>query len=837
MKSSRLFDRLGRLARAVRTRVTQGGPLQTTLWGLGGLLLLTLLGVAVMVLVYGSQLPSLDRVTDYQPRQPLQVFTRDGVEIAQFGTERRIFIPIQDMPQRMQDALLAIEDSRFREHSGIDFLGVARAMVANLGGGRAQGASTITQQVARNFFLSSRRTLERKIKEALLALEMERVLSKDQILELYMNQIYLGHRAYGFGAAAQTYFGKPLAELTIAECAMLAGLPQNPAYANPQTNLARAVARQHLVLGRMLDTGVISQAEHDAAMAQKLVIQSRTVVEVHADYVAEMARRAVVDQFGDQAYSKGIKVYTSLLAQDQEAAWQSLRKGLLDQDRRQAWRGPEDHEELPSADDEVAITAALKDHPDDETLRVAVVLKASPRDVQARLASGESVSLQGEGLRWAQPALSPKASEELRLDRGAIIRVMQDDKGRWAISQFPEAQAAFVSLDPGTGRVRAMVGGFDFTRQPFNHATQAWRQPGSSFKPFLFSAALEHGVMPATMISDAPLTIGDWSPQDAEAEGGVPMTMRQALAESRNLVSIRLLQLMGLRDARQWLTRFGFDLDRQPDNLTLALGAGSTTPLQQATAYAVFANGGHKVSPVVIERIVDAAGQTVFEAPPPPLLREVPLPAPPGAVPAQAPPSPADAASGPSAAASAPFFQNTLVVPGDQAVDGDRVLSQRNVFMVTSLLQEVTRTGTAARAQAELRRPDIYGKTGTTNDVFDAWFAGFQPSVVAVAWMGYDQPRSLGSRQSGAGLSLPIWIGYMNKVLKNVPVQPLEAPAGVLKVDGDWVYSEFADGSFVHGVDLEEPALAASAPASAASGPGAAAWPPFMPLPGASAAH
>jgi penicillin-binding protein 1A len=816
MKSSSLLARLGHLARVAQHHLRQASPRQTVLWGLLGLLVLAALGLGATLLVYSTQLPSLDRVTDYQPRQPLQVFTRDGVEIAQFGAERRIFIPITDIPQRMQDAVLAIEDSRFREHSGIDFLGVARALVSNLGGGRAQGASTITQQVARNFFLSSRRTLERKLKEALLALEMERALSKDQILELYMNQIYLGHRAYGFGAAAQVYFGKPLAELNIAESAMLAGLPQNPSYANPQTNLARAVARQHLVLGRMLDTGVITQAEYDTALAQKLVIQSRNVVEVHAEYVAEMARRAVVEQFGDQAYSKGIKVYTSLLAQDQEAAWQSLRKGLLDQDRRQAWRGPEDREDLPAADDEVAITAAFKEHPDDDMLRVAIVLQAGPKEVQLRLASGESVTLQGEGLRWAQPALSPKASDELRLDRGAIVRVLQDDKGRWAISQFPQAQAAFVALDPGTGRVRAMVGGFDFTRQPFNHATQAWRQPGSSFKPFLFSSALEHGVMPATMISDAPLTIGNWSPQDAEAEGGVPMTMRQALAESRNLVSIRLLQLVGLKDARQWMSRFGFELDRQPDNLTLALGAGSTTPLQLASAYAVFANGGHKVSPVVIERIVDAAGNTVFEAPPAPLLREVPLPAPPAAL------MPADTASAP-----APFFQDTLVVPGDQAVDGDRVLSQRNVFMVTSLLQEVTRSGTAARAQAELRRPDIYGKTGTTNDVFDAWFAGFQPSVVAVAWMGYDQPRSLGSRQSGAGLSLPIWLGYMKTVLKNVPVQTLTPPPGVSQVDGDWVYNEFTDGSYVRGVDLE-PAPEPAAPASGL-------WPPFRPLPGASA--
>ncbi|HNB47128.1 MAG TPA: penicillin-binding transpeptidase domain-containing protein, partial [Burkholderiaceae bacterium] len=615
--------------------------------------------------------------------------------------------------------------------------------------------------------------------------------SKDQILELYMNQIYLGQRSYGFGAAAQVYFGKTLDRLTVAEAAMLAGLPQNPAYANPITNLERATTRQRVVLQRMLVTGKITPAEHDAARAEKLVIRSKLFTAVHAEHVAEMARRAVFERYGERAYTEGFKVTTSLVAADQQAAWTALRRGILEHDRRQAWRGPEDHEELPAdaPAGSAAVAQALKDHRDDDELRLAIVLQVSAKEVSAQLASGEVVSVSGDGLRWAQAGLGPKATKPLLITRGSILRLVSvpgkvakpgaaPAPATWSISQWPEVQGALVALDTGTGRVRALVGGFDFTRQPFNHVTQAWRQPGSSFKPFLYSAVLEHGVMPATIINDAPLenanVEGAWNPQNYDGEFAGPLTLRQALAKSKNLVSVRLLRHIGVTQARAWAERFGFDPAKQPDNLTLALGAGSTTPMQMAGAYAVLANGGYKVAPQVIERITDAQGKVVFEAPPAPPLSEE-----------------------------------------------QRVLPARNVFVTDQLLQEVTRSGTAARAQAQLKRTDVYGKTGTTNDAVDAWFAGFQPSVVAVVWLGYDEPRSLGSKETGGGLALPIWISYMERALRGVEPAPLPLPGGVLDVGGDWRYAEFVEGGYVRSIGLD----GADAVGEAASAPPSAGTP------------
>ncbi len=724
----------------------------TALWACLGLGLVGSLLVAVAAAWYYPNLPDLDKVTRYQPQQAMQVFTSDGVEIAQFGAERRVFMPIAQIPRQLQDAVLAIEDARFREHSGIDPIGVLRAVVANLTGGRRQGASTITQQVARNFFLSNRKTAERKLKEAMLALKIEQSLTKDQILELYLNQIYLGHRAYGFGAAAQVYFGKPLAQLSLAEMAMLAGLPQNPAYANPITNLERATRRQQLVLGRMRSVGAITEAQFAQATGEKLAIRSPLQVPVHAEYVAEMARLAVFERYGQQAYSQGIQVTTSLISTDQQAAYAALRKGVLAFDRKQPYRGPEEWEELPSdpAEEDAAAALALKDYSDDEDLRVAIVLLASPQAVVARLATGETLQISGEGLRWAQAALSPKATAPLAIKRGAILRVQHlEGKTGWAISQWPEVQSALVALTPTTGRVRALVGGFDFSTQQFNHVTQGWRQPGSSFKPFLYSAAIDQGVMPSTVVNDGPLNLPGvdggpgWNPQNDDGQflGAIPL--RTALAKSRNLVSVRLVQMLGVQPAREWAARFGFDIAKQPANLTLALGAGSTTPLQLASAYGVLANGGHVLPPVVIERITDAQGKVLFEAPPPPVLADL-----------------------------------------------EPAVPERNLFITNSLLQTVTSSGTAAKAQATLKRPDLYGKTGTTNDSVDAWFAGFQPSVVAVVWTGFDTPRSLG-RESGGSVSLPIWIDYMGRALKNLPPAPFAPPASVMRdALDDWTYTD-----------------------------------------------
>ena len=763
-----------------------------------GVLGAAMLGVALLagsIAWYGPRLPSLDPVTTYQPRQPLQVFTADGVEIAQFGSERRQFVPIDKIPLQMQQAVLAVEDARFYSHSGIDLKGLARAVLAQFTGGLRQGASTITQQVARTFFLSQRFTPERKIKEALLALEIERRLSKPQILELYMNQIYLGGRSYGFAAAAEAYFGKPLSALSLAESAMLAGLPQNPAFANPVTNFDRATQRQRIVLARMVTTGVITPEQQAAARAEVLKLRTASQQVLHAEHVAEMARRLVVERFGTEAYSQGLRVHTSLRAADQQAAWAAVRKGVLAYDSRQAWRGPEDTEDLPAANSpnlEAAAAQALKDYRDDEDLRVAIVLRASPKELLAQLATGERVTVKGDGLRLGQSGLTGKGDPDLAIGPGAIVRLVRDaPRGNappaWRLTQWPEVQAGLVAMDAATGRVRALVGGFDFTRQPFNHVTQAQRQPGSSFKPFLYSAALEAGVMPATVVNDAPFVSPDgWAPQNSDGQFDGPMTLRQALARSKNLVSIRVLQQVGVGAARRWAERFGFAPTSQPDNLTLALGAGSASPMRLAQAYGVLANGGWAVSPVVIERITDATGKVLFEAPPPP---------------------PQDAAQ--------------------------RVVPERNVFITNSLLNDVTRVGTAARAQGQMGRGDVYGKTGTTNDAVDAWFGGFQAGfeggvgkgIVAVVWLGHDDPQSLGTRESGGGLALPVWIDYMAQALKGVPVAPPPtASEGVVQRDGDWVYAEFGDGGGVTSIGLDEPtpaglAASAAAAASAAMGP------------------
>ena len=699
-------------------------------------------------------LPPIDRIVNYQPKLPLQVLTADGVEIAQFGSERREYVPLARTPKRLQDAVLAVEDARFREHNGIDPRGMARAALAMLTGGRTQGASTITQQLVRTMLLTRERTVERKAKEILLAFKVEEALSKDRILEIYLNEIFLGQRAYGFASASKTYFGKPMEQLSIAEAAMLAGLPQNPYYANPVTNFERATARQRLVLERMRAVGAITEQQLASARAEKLVIREPGERSVEAGHVAEMARRAVVDRFGTEAYVSGIRVTTSLRAADQRAAVAAVQRGVMALEARSPWRGPEEQIELPKVDGvglDSAIADGLKDVREDDMLRVAVVLSASPKSVLVQLANGERLTIQGAGLRPVASGLSTKAKPALKIQRGSVVRAMASGK-TWTLTQWPEAEAALVALDPATGRVRALVGGFDFARQPFNHVTQGWRQPGSAIKPLLVSAALEARVMPATVVDDLPFTAANgWSPGNSGGNALGPITVRQALAKSSNLVSVRLLQHTGTQAARDWTGRFGLDPARQPDNLTLALGTGLVTPLQMAQAYGTLANGGWKVEPVVIEKITDAQGKVLFEAPPP-----------------------------------APLTEDNRAIPA------------RNVYVMNSLLADVTRVGTAARAQAALKRPDIYGKTGTTNDVVDAWFAGYQPTLATVVWLGHDKPRSLGDHESGGRLALPIWTDYMASALKGVPVaSPGAPPAGLIREHDDWLYSEWQNGGAV----------------------------------------
>ena len=756
-----------------------------TLLVVGGVLVLGALLLALMLAWYSFDLPDLDKATEYRPRQHLVVLAGDGPEIAQFGSERRVFVPIATMPQALKDAVVATEDAGFYEHNGISWRGMARAAVSNLSGGSPQGASTLTQQVARTMFLSTRRTVERKLKEALIARRLENKLTKDEILELYLNQVYVGTRAYGMGAAAETYFGKPLAALNLAEVAMIAGLPQNPIYANPFANEAAAVRRQRWVLQRMLRTDKIDQTAHDAAVATKLTYRRTRGPDVPAQHVAEMARRAVFEQLGERAYTEGIRVFTSIRADEQRAAHAALRKALIAHERRQPWRGPEDQETLPAdaTEAERAAGLALRDQRDDDDLRVGIVMAASARELQVKLASGDTVTVAGEGLRLVRAALQPQAPAALAVKRGAVLRLQATPapKGAvsWSVVQWPEADGAYVSLDPATGRVRALVGGFSFSRGPFNRATQARRQPGSSFKPFLYATAFEHGVMPETLVDDLPLRTDDggipnWNPGNSDGKFDGPMSVRDGLVRSKNLVSIRILQRIGLPAAREGIARFGFDMKRQPVDLTLALGTGSVTPMEMAAAYGVFANGGHRVTPVLIERIVAADGKVLFEAPPAAALDEA-----------------------------------TRVVPPS------------TVFLANSLMRDVTARGTAARAQATLQRPDLYGKTGTTNDAVDAWFGGWAPGVVGVAWIGHDEPRSLGERESGGGLALPVWIEAMARALRGVPVQGQEPPESVVSVGNDWRLFEYAGGGFIGAIgsvaEATTPAAAASAPAQAAS--------------------
>jgi len=745
----------------------------TLAWISGFVACAVLAALIVSVVVVSQQLPELDEITHYQPRQPLEIVTREGIELAQFGPERRRFMPVGEFPDSLKNALIATEDADFYKHSGISLKGILRAAVSNVFRHHRQGASTITQQVARNFFLSRKQTLSRKFAEALLAMKIERHLSKDQILELYMNQIYLGQHAYGFEAASLTYFGKPSKQLTPAEAAMLAGLPKNPAGADPADHFEKAKARQLVVLMRMHETGVLDDAKWEEAKKQPLKITGHWSPPVSAEFLAEMVRQQVVQRFGEAAYSQGLKVTTSLVSSDQAAAQAAVRKGVIDFDRRQAWRGPEDNEDLPDTDADIdtAAAAALHDHADDDDLRVAVVTHASPKEIVAVLASGETLHLTGDALRGPGilAALKPKAPEELAIERGAIIRVMRtgDDKSyksEWRVTQWPDVQGALVSLDSATGQVRALVGGFDFSHSQFNHVTSAWRQPGSSFKTFIYSAGLEHGIMPATQIMDAPINIDDsltggrhWDPHDDDEPLMGPISLRSALAKSKNLVSIRVVQNLGINTVRNWAGQFGLDASKQPDNLTLALGAGSVTPMQMARAYAAFANGGYGVLPRFIEKITDAQGKVLFEAP----------------------------------ALSDPPSEDTRIIPA------------RNAFVTASLLNEVTRSGTAAKAQSTLKRTDLYGKTGTTNDSVDTWFAGFQPKITTIVWMGRDDNTSLGAREFGATLALPIWIDYMRAALKNEPVRMLQPPGGVQEAQGDWLYDEFVGGGYISYLGME----------------------------------
>ena len=724
-------------------------------WSLGLLaagLVAGLLVVAVALAMAYPQLPDVSDLADYKPKLSMRVFSVEGKQIGEFGEERRNLTPFKDIPQVMVNAVLAIEDARFYQHGGLDYIGLLRASLANLGRAKSQGASTITMQVARNVYLSSEKTFTRKIYEILLTFKLEHLLSKDQILEIYLNQIYLGQRAYGFAAASETYFGKPLQNISVAEAAMLAGLPKAPSAYNPINNPKRARARQLYIIERMLDNGFITKEQAEAAKREELKIRTASTVQhTHAEYVAEMARQLMFAQYGPEIYTRGLHVHTTIRAEDQEVAYQALRRGILDYELRQHYRGPEKFINLPAnaAEAEDLIDDALIDAGDKGDLLAAVVVEASAKKVRVARHNSEFIEITGDGLKPVQSGLSDKAPPNLKLRPGALVRIAKGAKG-WEITQLPEVEGAFVAIDPRDGAIRSLVGGFDFEKNKFNHVTQAWRQPGSSFKPFIYSAALEKGFTPSTVVNDAPLFFDAsvtgsqaWEPKNYDGKFEGPMSLRTGLAKSKNMVSIRVLQSIGAPYAQQWITRFGFEAERHPPYLTMALGAGSVTPLQMAVGYSVFANGGYRVNPYLITKVTDAMGKVLS--------------------------------------------QYTPIEQEESA----RAIEPRNAFLMKSLLQEVTRSGTAAKAQATLKRPDLYGKTGTTNDSMDAWFAGYQPTLTAVTWIGYDTPRKLGERETGGGLSLPVWISYMQHALKGVPVQEMPAPAGVLNEGGEWYFREF----------------------------------------------
>lgn len=722
-------------------------PNRWWLFPVAALAILVLAGTLFMgfaVAVTYPKLPSLDALTQYSPKLPLRIFSADGELIGEFGEERRAVVRLQEVPVGLRQAIIAAEDERFYVHGGIDYLGILRAILVNFTSGETkQGASTITMQVARNFFLSSERTLTRKFNEALLAFKIEHSLSKDQILELYINQIYLGQRAYGFAAAAQAYFGKNPKDLSLAEMAMLAGLPKAPSKYNPVANLQRATLRQHYVLRRMRELKFITEAQLAGALADPLKVRKEqfNYLSTHADHFNEMVRQALFDQYGEKIYTHGLRAFTTLFKGHQDAAYAALRKGVLDYDKRHGYRGAEAVVEVPAKLDEDTLEGLLDKFPDSDDLLAVMILGMGPQSLEAVRRDGTKVTVQAEGLKIARQLMGDKAPAGKRLRAGSIIRVRQNEKGAWEISQMPQVEAGLVALDPSSGAIRALVGGFDFARNKYNHVTQSQRQPGSSFKPFVYSASLEKGFTPGTVINDGPLSFdatetgsAAWEPKNFDGTYDGPMRMRTALTKSKNLVSIRIIRAISPQYAQDYITRFGFDARRHPPYLTMALGAGSVTPLELAAGYSVFANGGYRIASHFIARVEDASGKVLMRA-----------------------------------------------NPGIAGEGAARAIDARNAFLMFNMMQDVIRGGTGAQARV-LGRPDIAGKTGTTNDQMDAWFAGVQKRVAAVAWVGFDTPRTLGSNETGAVAALPVWINYMGKVLKSIPVDVPAVPEGVVAV-------------------------------------------------------
>lgn len=713
--------------------------------------------VAIAVLTAYPKLPTLKAVTHYNPKMPLTIYSADGKLIGIYGEERRSFTKIDVFPTVLKNAVVAAEDKRFYQHMGIDPIGISRAILANLSAGGIQsGASTITQQVARNFFLTNEKTYTRKFNEALLAYKIEHSLTKEQILELYFNQIYLGQRSYGFAAASYAYFNKPVQEINLAEAAILAGLPKAPSAFNPIVNPKRAKDRQIYILNNMLELGMINQTQYDEAVAYPLQYQRRTIhVDDNSLYVAEMARQSMYEKFGEDAYSQGFRVYTTVSTANQKAATAALRKALDNFGRGKRFVGAENWVDMDKweADevDEKATQYLSYFHTVNHKVPALVMNIDGKKSVTLRIKDVEEpITLSGKQLNLIRQAINNDKMKSRQVRRGSVVRIQQNKKGQWYLTQVPELQGAIVSIDPKTGAILALVGGYDFYQKEFNRATQAWRQPGSTFKPFIYSAALSRGMTATTLINDAPLSFPglgpggkEWVPQNSDGRFAGYMTLHQALVASRNIISIRILMAIDVNYAHQYLQRFGFDGKKQPKSLSLALGSGSVTPLQMAEGYAVFANGGAKVPAYLIDRIYDGRGQLRAKTEPKIAGKNAP-----------------------------------------QAIDA------RNAFIMYKIMQDVTRYGTASRAAA-LKRPDIAGKTGTTNDQKDGWFVGFNPQVVTAVFMGFDKPRSMGRAGYGGKIALPVWMDYMRYALKGKPIASMPRPRGIVQNGDEYYYQEW----------------------------------------------
>ena len=711
-----------------------------SLMGLSGLAIIIFVGT----LIYPT-LPEVESLSKYRPKEPLQIFTKDNFLIQEFGEERRDFIAIENVPQKMINAILAIEDRRFFEHPGIDFIGIIRAAVKNFKGQSREGASTITMQVARNFFLSSEKTFKRKINEILLSLKIENTLTKEEILELYINQIYLGQRSFGFAAAANTYFNKTLENLNLAEIALLAGLPKAPSRYNPLSNPDLAIARQNTVLNNMFKYGFIDKSSYILALDEHLnLVEKNTRYEVQADYISEMVRKVLFEEYGNKIYTSGLKVITTIKKRNQQVANKAIENGILNYTNRQALKIPEGFIDLNNKEFKNKKTKnqflkkSLRNFKTYNNFIPGIILSIQPYKIEVFLKNNQYITINKKNLGLLKKNLSKENLGDRLVKQGSVMRFVKKNQG-WILTQLPEVESALISMDPNTGAIIALVGGFSFKKNKYNHATQAHRQPGSIFKPFIISSALEKGITPSTIINDGPLEIlakdlgtnENWVPQNYNEKFSGPIRLREGLAKSKNLISIRILKHISPEYSLDYIARFGFNPKKYKPYLSMALGVGEATAWELVRAYSVFANGGYLKTPYYIDRIIDSKGR------------------------------------------------NIKLQAGLVNEETPRIIDPRNAFIMYDLLKEVITNGTARKAKI-LKRPDIAGKTGTTNDLRDAWFAGFNSDIVTVTWMGYDQPKSLGNKETGSRAALPIWIDYMKPLLKDYPVKNQIKPEGII---------------------------------------------------------